>query len=782
MFRFCQRSCLGLRPEARFDVFDALFELLFKYRPLVFEQGDFVLGSPWSLVLVVLVLGLGAAVTLTTYARVRGKTRPLDRWVLSGLRLAALAVVVFCLFRPVLVLSSIVPQQNFLGILIDDSRSMEIADRDDEPRRAFVDRSFGSEASTLRAALADRFALRFFKFSSATERLNDLGDLGYAGSRTDLGQALSRVRDELAGVPLSGIVVVSDGADNSESILTDSLRALGADGIPVYTVGLGREAFERDIQVSRVETPRSVLLNTSLVVDVVIGQVGYAGTTIAVQVEDEGRIVSTEEVEFPANGEPATVRMRFTATEAGPRILRFSVPPQPGEMVTQNNVRDVLVVVEDRREKILYFEGEPRFEVKFIRRAVADDDNLQLVVLQRTADNKYLRLDIDDADDLVGGFPKTREELFQYRGLMLGSVEANYFTPDQLRMIADFVNLRGGGFLMLGGRSAFGEGGYAGTPVANILPVTIGEPVLVDGEPVFTELVVTPTRAGETHPAMQVADTEEASAERWRSLPAISSLNPITEIKPGATMLLTGTGAAGSAERVVLAFQRYGAGKTLALPIQDSWMWQMHADIEPDDMTHELFWRRLLRWLVDGVPDQVVASVRRDRVEPDETIELLTEVVDASYLEMNNSRVVAEVTTPSGGFIEVPLDWTTERDGEYEGRFAPTEEGLYEIRVEATSGDELVGSDTAYVFAAAGDDEFFDSAMRAPLLRRIAEETGGRFYTADTAAALPEDIAYTGAGVTVVEELELWDMPALLMLLIALVGGEWGYRRVRGLA
>ena len=306
--------------------------------------------------------------------------------------------------------------------------------------------------------------------------------------------------------------------------------------------------------------------------------------------------------------------------------------------------------------------------------------------------------------------------------------------------------------------------------------------MLVDGEPVFTELVVTPTRAGETHPAMQVADTEEASAERWRSLPAISSLNPITDIKPGATTLLTGTGTGGSIERVVLAFQRYGAGKTLALPIQDSWMWQMHADIEPDDMTHELFWRRLLRWLVDGVPDQVVASVRRNRVEPDETIELLTEVVDASYLEMNNSRVVAEVTTPSGGFIEVPLDWTTERDGEYEGRFTPTEEGLYEIRTEATSGGELVGSDTAYVFAAASDDEFFDSAMRAPLLRRIAEETGGQFYTADTAAALPEDITYTGAGVTVVEELELWDMPALLFLLIALVGGEWGYRRVRGLA
>jgi len=294
--------------------------------------------------------------------------------------------------------------------------------------------------------------------------------------------------------------------------------------------------------------------------------------------------------------------------------------------------------------------------------------------------------------------------------------------------------------------------------------------------------MVSPTRAGETHAAMQVADTEEESGERWKNLPAVSSLNPISEIKPGATTLLTGTGAGGSDERIVLAFQRYGAGKTLALPIQDSWMWQMHADIEPDDLTHELFWRRLLRWLVDGVPDQVVASVRRDRVEPNEPVELLTEVVDGAYLEMNNSRVNAEVTSPSGGFTEVELDWTTERDGEHEGLFTPREEGLYEIRVEATSEDELIGSDMAYVFAAASDDEFFDSAMRAPLLRRIADETGGQSYTVDTVASLPEDIAYTGAGVTVVEELELWDMPALLFLLLALVGGEWGYRRVRGLA
>ena len=145
-----------------------------------------------------------------------------------------------------------------------------------------------------------------------------------------------------------------------------------------------------------------------------------------------------------------------------------------GEQVTQNNERDALVTVVDRREKILYIDGQARPEMKFLRQAVADDKNLQVVTLQRTAERKFLRLDIDAADDLAGGFPKTREELYAYRGIVLGSIEAGAFTPDQLRMMADFVSLRGGGLLALGGRLAFAEGGYAGTPVAEALPVDLG--------------------------------------------------------------------------------------------------------------------------------------------------------------------------------------------------------------------------------------------------------------------------------------------------------------------
>jgi len=232
----------------------------------------------------------------------------------------------------------------------------------------------------------------------------------------------------------------------------------------------------------------------------------------------------------------------------------------------------------------------------------------------------------------------------------------------------------------------------------------------------------------------------------------------------------------------VLAFQRYGAGKSLAFPVQDSWTWQMHADIAVDDQTHETFWRRLVRWLVDGVPDQVVTELLQDRVEPGETVTVLAQVSDTNFEELNNSLVVATVTDPSGEILELPMAWTAEEDGEYRTTFTSTEEGFHEVRVQASSDGNLLDEDVVYAQVAASDSEYYDSTMRAPLLQRVAEETGGRFYTPETALSLADDIQYVGRGVTVVEERDLWDMPILLLLLVTLVFSEWGYRRFKGLA
>ena len=512
----------------------SLFEFLFKYRPVVFQEGDFSLGAAGALTTGAVIAGLVGALALLTYWGVRGKTRSLDRWVLGGLRFAGLAVLAFCLLRPALVVSTVVPQQNFVGVLLDDSRSMEIPDYEGRSRGSFLQETFGTPDSPVLAALSDRFAVRFFRFSSRTDRIDNFGEMSFTGSRTRLGPALERARSELASVPLSGLVLVTDGADNSGEELSEALMPLQAQGIPVYTVGVGEESFDRDIQVSRADPPRTVLTGSSVVVDVVVTHAGYEGETVSLIVEDEGQIVSTEEVELPQEGQPVTVPVRFSASTSGPRAYTFRIPVEDDEQVTQNNSQTALVSVEDRREKILYFEGEPRYEVGFLGRAVADDDNLQLVVLQRTAENKFLRLNVDDGEELQGGFPDTRAELYAYRSLVLGTVEASFFTGDQLQMIADFVDKRGGSLLALGGRNSFARGGYAGTPVADVLPVVFSDAdARPDGYHAFVK--VEPTQAGLAVPALQLADTGEESGARWSELPFLLTYNPLHRVKPGAT-------------------------------------------------------------------------------------------------------------------------------------------------------------------------------------------------------------------------------------------------------
>jgi uncharacterized membrane protein len=761
---------------------DTIFEFLFKYRRLLFQEGDFIFASNWPSWLI---LGGVAAVTipvLFTYGAARGDSRKGDRVVMAAVRLGLVGILVLILFQPTLVITSVVPQRNFVGSLIDDSQSMRILDEDGVPRSDFVQSTFGPEGSELLTALSDKFALRFFRFNRDASRLNDMNDLTYSGTATNLGNAMVRAQEELAGVPISGLVVVSDGADNSGEVLAESLLPLQAAGVPVYTVGLGEEDLSPDVQVSRVEMPRTVLVGTSLVVDVIVSHHGYSGRTVQLLVEDTGALLASEDVTFEGDGEPVVTRVRIEADAAGPRVLRFRVAPQSGERVTENNVRDVLVDVVSDSEKILYFEGEPRWEVKFIRRAVSDDENLQVVVLQRTAESKFLRLDVDDADELAAGFPKTREELFRYRALILGSIEASFFTHDQLDMIADFVSQRGGGLLVLGGRNAFAEGGYQGTRLAEALPVFLDDDLSTSAEPFYGELFVTPTRTGLTHPATQLGeDNSEAVEARWESLPPLTTLNPITRLKPGATGLLTGGPEQERDRQVVLAYHRYGRGKVIALPVQDSWIWQMHADISVEDQTHEVFWRQLLRWLTDGVPRQVAAQAERELVEPGQPVNLMVDVGDSAYVEVNDGNVVAMIHAPSGDTMTVPLDWDVEQDGHYEAGFPTTGPGLYEVSVNALRGADTIGTAVTYVNVAPSDDEYFDASMRGATLRRIADRTGGLFYTPETVANLPEDISLTGAGVTLTEERDLWDMPILLILVLGLMAAEWGYRRKRGL-
>jgi hypothetical protein len=208
-------------------------------------------------------------------------------------------------------------------------------------------------------------------------------------------------------------------------------------------------------------------------------------------------------------------------------------------------------------------------------------------------------------------------------------------------------------------------------------------------------------------------------------------------------------------------------------------MWQMHADVPLEDQTHETFWQQILRWLVSDTPGQITLTPL-DEPALNQPIEIQADVRDPAYRPVNDAQVVAYVEAPDGSTREIPMPWTARRAGEYQLSFTPTVPGQHTLRVEARHGDET-STGTLLLDAAEDGEEYYGAQMRAPLPQRIAEETGGRFYTMSSLQRLPEELRYSGQGVTRLEQMDLWDMPIVFLLIVGLVASEWGYRRWRGL-
>jgi len=760
---------------------ESVFTFLFKYPPRLWQRGDFVL-APVIPAPVIALLGLGALVlVVVSYRRLRGVSLT-DRLLLGGWRALALAIVLACLLRPMLILSTAVAQRNVLAILLDDSRSMRLADVDGASRTSAMQRAFGDSSALVRG-LSDRFAVRIFRFAAtATPRAGGT-PLEAGGARTDLASALDGVRDELAGMPLAGVIVATDGADNGGSDLASSLRALEARRVPVHTVGVGQERFARDVAVAEVSAPPTVLAGSTILVDVALGVRGVGGERTTLTVEANGRIVATEELRIPDRGDVVRTKLRVPPLAAGTYQLAVRARPLRGDQVPDNNVFATMLEVRDGPVRVLYLEGEPRSEFAFLRRAVAADSALQVVGLVRTAEHKFLRLGVRDSMELLAGFPTRREELFQFHAVVLGSIESSFFTGEQLRMLSDFVSRRGGTLLALGGRAALAEGGFAETPMAEALPVALARATGDTGAPALT-LAVHPTAAGRVHAALRLRDDDAANTARWDSLPTLTSVNRLGALRSGATTLLTGhvDGLDTSTDVPLLVFQRYGRGMGVVFGVQDSWLWRMDPRAPVEDATHATLWRQLLRWMVEGVPDQVDIAATPSRAGPNEPVSLRAHVFDSTFAGVNGASVVARVTTPTGALIDVPMERSARDDGSYTARYVAAERGTYALSAVARVGRDSTRSTEGALLV---DDQGADveqAELRAPLLRRIADETGGRYYPLADANRLIEDVSYTESGVTQRDARDLWDAPAVFLVLVLLLGAEWAWRRHRGLA
>jgi len=750
----------------------SIFEFFFKYKPVIYQKGHLafqLLGSRWWFILFILAAGAGAYYAYKNVAPDKYSTG------LVVLRALTFTVLAFIFLRPVLNISTVLPQESYMAVVIDNSESMKIKDDGQVSRGEQLLKQF--EATKFFDRLQDKFKVRIYRFDRDAERIEKPDRLNFEGKRTRLESATDLLNQELGTVPLSGVVLITDGSDNASKQWTESLSRLESRKIPFYTVGVGSENITHDAEIVKVTAPRETLKESTAVVDVSYRSHGFAGRKATLYVRENGVLLKSEEVTLPADGQISEKTIDLPVKNEGTRLFSFSLQA-PDDRIPENNTLDSLVEIKNDHPQILYIEGEPRWEFKFLRRAIQDDPNIRLVTLLRSSQNKFYRQGIDKEEMLAEGFPKKREELFQYKGLIFGSIESTFFTQDQLKNVVDFVSTRGGGYLMMGGRNSFAGGKYQNSPIADILPVQMATE---DRIPIIGRLKLAITDYGRTHPLMKLSPDASANTKQWSDLPPLNDFNKTLDAKVGGIVLARGqSDQRGNVDPILLAYQRYGRGRTMAFTSGSSWRWQMEMDHE--DQTYELFWKQILRWLVNTSPDPVMITSDKDTYLPGESVRLSSEISNKSFERMNNAKVIAKVTNPAGITESVAMDWNGAQEGTYQSELNVTEPGIYHVDVEAAQGSENLGTNRTAFQVQDRPVEYYDALLNTRLLQSVATATGGRYYPLSRIGDVPDDAVYVEGETSFVEQKELWDVPFLFMLLCMTLAVEWFWRKKRGLA
>jgi len=754
------------------------------------EEGRFTFAygvSPFVFVLIVAVL---VAVVWFTY---RKTTRPISTgWkaFFIGLRSAVLILLLVCLLRPIITTTQVTPQETYLGVLIDDSESMQVEDVDGQARgNAVSDLLF--EDGYL-DTLAETFQVRTFRFDKETSRIAGAAELQGSGTSSSVEQALQYVDDQLNGLPLGGIVLISDGADNTDSNPLAIAESLGTREIPVFTIGVGQENIPQDIGIVDVSSAKTVLEGSVFDVQLALNHQGYQGVPVEVSILDGDVAVVNETFTLGEEGITRRYDLQLTPERREEIVYELQVALQDGEIIAENNSYRFLVDNSERPPlDILYIEGHPRNEYKFIRRAVQGDNSLRMATYLQTGPEKFYRQGIESPTELSSGFPASKEDLYRYEAIILGDIEASFFNVDQLQMIDDFVAQRGGGFLI----SGMVDEDYLETPVADILPVTIVEENFLPshlrggirrgdhptGELYFPRL----TRNGEFSPLLRLSSEDAINRSLWQELPELQGVHVTGRAKPGATVLLEHPILQFQNQPLpIIASQRYGSGRSISLNTASTWRWQMM--MHSEDQSHETMWRQILRWLTASAPERITIDFDREFYNIGDEVNISATVLGDEYEPDNDATLWMQVTDPQGQVQDIPMEWDIEEDGVYRVNFVVENEGVHELLVDVASAAADAAADSSEKRSAfvvtPSLREYSNASMDAGLLERIAAASGGGYYGFAQARNLLDEIEYVPNAYSREIQEDLWDRPWLLALLISLMCTDWIARRLKGLS
>jgi uncharacterized membrane protein len=740
-----------------------VFEQLFTHPLWAWRTGAVGLASAWPLWLLAACILL--AVGLIAFTLQRRRELGLRRLVALGLLQSAFAALVLCLiWRPVLNVERVRDRENLLAIAIDASASMTYAE---EERSRWAQATSALEAGSL-ARMRSAFDVRFFRFAQNATPMESLEPAPTPGAQTRIGDALTQVLQSAGSAPLAAVVLMSDGAENGGTLTEERLAQIAAYDVPVHAVGLGPERMQNDVEVVRIDAPRSAPAGARISAEVSVRHDAEAATRL--RVYDRERLIATRELALASPSGLTTAAVELPALEPGAHALRFTLDALPGERNTVNNARTHVVNAPIGKRNILYVEGEPRWEYKFLRRAVERDRALRLAGLVRTTPNKYYRQGVTSGAELIDGFPDDAAELYAYDAIVIGSYEAASLRSEQHRLLKDYVDQRGGSLLLLAGRYGLSAGGWQNAAIAQTLPVQL--PVRQTGAFIQRAAQAQPTIYGVESAIARLDDDARRNSDRWKSLPPLADFQALGRLKPGAIVLLEAV--AERSRTPLLAWQHYGRGATFVLGTASTLRWQMH--LPPEDQSHETFWRQLLHAMAALTPPRMALTSERVVYDDERSVTLEAQLRNERFEPINDARVELHIAPESDPAFMRAMQPSGRGDGRYVATIDAASAGLYRIDMSAKVADEEVGSAVTHVLRADGVAEHFAVHQHRDVLERITAATGGRYWTLDELDDLAAAIPYSKAGVVERQTLDLWNLPIVFLVLLALKIAEWALR------
>ena len=760
-----------------------------------FNEFRWVLLGPWGrLGLAAGALATAVVIVLSVLGTSRER-RPWRRGLLIGLRSGAALACLVVFLQPALELRHVMREPNHVAILVDDSRSMDLAEQAHGETRAerAAQLIAGSEA-TFRS-WRERHILDFYTFSDAIQPASPAALTAPAPTRADatlLREALEQVRARYEENDLAGIVVVSDGIATgrfaegaADGPARDFLTGLGT---RVHTAWVGRAGLV-DLSIARVNADEFAFVRTVVKVEATVRATGLPRREVPVVLRQGGKVVRQATVQVGGDTPEARVTFEFTPERIGKYVYEFSVPVDPAEAVTGNNARAFVLHVIRDKVRVLQVSGRPSWDERALRGWLKSDPNVDLIsfFILRTPDDIQM---VDQSEMSLIPFPT--EELFEHE---LGSFDVivlqnfeygRYGIGPYLENIRQYVE-RGGALAMIGGDLAFSSGGYQQTELAPVLPVELlpeRDPGrLISSEEFHPRL----TAEGLRHPVTRLRFDARDNEARWNALPPLEGVNLVAGAKPGATVLMAHPWlkARGGRPLPVLTVGEYGQGRSLALTTDTAWRWGFWAaGLAGDDgRSFQKFWENAIRWLIRD-PELQILHIESDQAAyaPGEAPRLSAHLVDRDYQPAHGAEITLTITRgvddPAKKVLTKKIK--TDENGDARLDLKPPGPGAYRVEAKAQVGDVVVSADDVFLVDPERA-ELEQPAAREDVLRGISEATGGRYL--GQASSLPSDLALLPPRIVRVDrrtDVELWSRPYLLLLALAFLGAEWALRRRSG--